>query len=65
MCIVKPVYNDHPRDPKIVAVVDRRSLFRGQLLNKSHNWNLRMVVGSKGMGAMKEKRLNEKPECGE
>ena len=24
---VKPVYNDHPRDPKFVAVVDR--LFRG------------------------------------
>jgi len=23
---VKPVYNDHPRDPKIVAVVDRWSL---------------------------------------
>jgi len=26
--IVKPVYNDHPRDPKIVAVVDNWSLFR-------------------------------------
>ena len=23
---VKPVYNDHPRDPKLVAVVDRWSL---------------------------------------
>jgi len=23
------VYNDHPRDPKIVAVVDRWSLLRG------------------------------------
>ena len=29
---VKPVYNDHPRDPKFVAVVDRRSLFRGSLM---------------------------------
>jgi hypothetical protein len=26
---VKPEYNDHPRDPKIVADVDRWSLFRG------------------------------------
>ncbi len=29
---VKPVYNDHP---KIVAVVDRWSLFRGHLCSKS------------------------------
>ena len=29
MCTVKPVYNDHPRDPKIVVVVDRWFLFRG------------------------------------
>ena len=28
MDTVKPVYNDHPWDPKIVAVVDRWSLFR-------------------------------------
>jgi hypothetical protein len=26
---VKLVYNDHPWDPKFVAVVDRWSLFRG------------------------------------
>ena len=26
---VKPVYNDHPWDSKIVAVVDRWLLFRG------------------------------------
>ncbi len=25
---VKPVYNDHPWDPKIVAVGDKWSLFR-------------------------------------
>ncbi len=29
--IVKPVYNHKPGDPKIVAVFDRWSLFRGQL----------------------------------
>ena len=28
---VKPVYNDHPRDPKIVADVDRWLLLRGRL----------------------------------
>ncbi len=27
---VKPVYKDHPRDPKFVAVVDKWSLFRGR-----------------------------------
>ena len=41
---VKLVYNDHPRDPKIVAVVDRWSLFRGHLCNKSSEWDLKMVV---------------------
>ncbi len=29
---VKPVYNGHPRDLKIVAVVDRWSLFRGTFM---------------------------------
>ncbi len=29
---VKPVYNDHPRDPNFVAVVDRWSLFRGRFM---------------------------------
>jgi hypothetical protein len=29
LCVVKPVYNDHPRDTEFVAVVDRWSLFRG------------------------------------
>jgi hypothetical protein len=28
---VKPVYNDHPWDPKIEAFVGRWSLFRGHL----------------------------------
>ena len=29
---VIPGYNVHPRDPKIVAVVDRWSLFRGRFM---------------------------------
>ena len=29
---VKPVYNNHPWDPKIVAVVDSWSLFRGSFM---------------------------------
>ena len=29
---VKPMYNDYPRDPKIVAVVDGWSLFRGSFM---------------------------------
>jgi hypothetical protein len=33
MKTVKPEYNDHPRDPKIVAVVDMWSLFRGGKLD--------------------------------
>jgi len=36
--------NDHPRDPKIVAVVDRWSLFRGHLCYKMSNWNLNKVA---------------------
>ena len=37
---VNPVYNEHPRDPKIVAVVDRWSLFRGHLCSKNLIWDL-------------------------
>jgi hypothetical protein len=29
---IKPEYNDHPRDPKIVVFVDRWSLFRGSIV---------------------------------
>jgi hypothetical protein len=29
---VKLVYNDHPRDPKLVAAVDRWLLFRGSFM---------------------------------
>ena len=32
--LVKPMYNDHPLDPKIVTVVDSWSLFRDQLYTK-------------------------------
>ncbi len=41
---VKPVYNDHPWDPNTVAVVDRWSLFRGYLCNKSPNRDIKIVV---------------------
>jgi hypothetical protein len=29
---VKPVYNDHIRDPKFAAVVDRWSLFKDMIM---------------------------------
>jgi len=35
----KPAYNDCPWDPKIVAVVDSWSFFRGQLCSKSPIWD--------------------------
>ena len=38
------MYNDHPRDPKIVAVVDRCSLFGGHLCYKRSNWDLKIVA---------------------
>jgi len=41
---VKPVNNDHPRDPKIMAAVDRLSLFGGHLCYKRSNWDLKIVV---------------------
>jgi len=41
---VKPVYNDHHWDPKIVAVVERWSLFKGHLCSKSLKWDLKIVV---------------------
>ncbi len=41
---VKPVYNDHPWDPKILAVVDRWSLFRGHLCYKRSNMDLKTVA---------------------
>ncbi len=41
---VKPVYNDHARDPKIVAVVVRWSLFEGHLCYKRSHWDLKIVA---------------------
>ncbi len=41
---VKPVYNDHPRDPKFVAVVDRWSLFRGRFML----WSLKLGLQNGG-----------------
>jgi hypothetical protein len=40
----KPIYNDPPWDPKIVAVVYRWSLFKGHLCNKSYKWDNKIVV---------------------
>ncbi len=39
---VKPVYNDHRWDPKIVAVVNRWSLFRGHSCYKRSIWDLKI-----------------------
>ncbi len=36
--------NDHPWDPKILAIVDGRSLLRGHLCNKKFRMDLKMVV---------------------
>jgi hypothetical protein len=41
---VKPVYNDHPRDPKFVVVVDRWSLFRGRFML----WSLKLGIQNGG-----------------
>ena len=43
-CTVKPVYNDHPQHPKIVAVVDGWSLFGGRLCYKRSYWDLKTVA---------------------
>jgi hypothetical protein len=45
----KPMYNDHPRDPKIVAVVEKWSLFRCHLCNKSSKWDHKMAVRRYGL----------------
>ncbi len=50
---VKPVYNDHPREPKFVAVVDRWSFFRCSLIlwklkcNRIHSYFLVRSQNSK------------------
>jgi hypothetical protein len=42
---VKPVFNDHPLDPKCVAVVDRWSLFRGRFMLERPKYELVVAVG--------------------
>ncbi len=44
---VKPVFNDHPWDSKIVAIVDRWSLFKGHFKNKYSNWDFKMLVAGR------------------
>ncbi len=41
---VKPVYNDHLKDPKTVGAVDKRLSFRGHLCFKSSKWDLKIVA---------------------
>ncbi len=38
------MYNDHPRDPKMVAVVDRWSFFRGYFCNRSSYVKMVVVI---------------------
>jgi hypothetical protein len=37
---VKPVYNSHPRDPKLLAVVDRWPWFRGFSIKNAIEFDL-------------------------
>ena len=40
---VKPVYNDQPRDPKLVVVIDKWSLFGGNLCYERSKWDYKMM----------------------
>ncbi len=40
---VKPVFNDYPWDPNIVAIVDRLSLIRDHLSNEISNWDFKRL----------------------
>ncbi len=44
MIKTKTEYNDHPRDPKIVSVVDTWSFFVGHLCNEISKQDLKTVV---------------------
>ncbi len=57
MSTVKLEYNDHPRGPKILAVVDRWLLFKGDLCNKSLKWDLKTVGVSSGLTVLDERWL--------
>ncbi len=41
------MYNDHPWDLKIVAVVERWSLFSGHLCSKVLLWDIKMLTGGR------------------
>ncbi len=45
---VKPMYKDHTRNPKILAVVDRWSLIRGHLCFVSSRRDPEMMVAIGG-----------------
>jgi len=61
VCTVKLVFNDHPLDPKIVAVFVRWSLFRGTVLVKKFKMGLknggRYVTGGCYSGVVVSSRL--------
>ncbi len=66
--IYKPVYNAHPRDPKIVAVVDMWSLFRGTFMLETrkvgpqNSGHCKQVVVSSGLTVRKiEYRICQNP----
>ncbi len=42
--IVKPVYNDHTLNPKLVAFIDRWSLYGGLLCTKSAKWDSSTLI---------------------
>ncbi len=44
MNTVKPVYNNRPWDPKIVAIVDKWPLFRDGLYYKIWNWAFKIMA---------------------
>ena len=41
---VKPLRNNHPRDPKVVASIEMCSLFRGHLYYKNSKYDSKIVV---------------------
>ncbi len=50
---VKPVYKDHHWNPKLVAIVDRWSLFRGHLCKKALNGTTKWWLSLKAVAFRK------------
>ncbi len=50
--VIKPVYNDHPKDPKVMAVVDRCSSFSDRLMLQ------RTKLGLQNNGRCKQMEMN-------